>query len=459
MLSKEGKKVCVIEKEKIAMSTTGHTTAKITSQHDLFYKYLVDSFGFEYAQKYLNANEEAINKIEKIISEENIECEFEKQDSYVYTSLQKEVRKIEEEVETLNALGVKAQYVTSMPFPINICAAVKTPNQAQFNPRKYAISLAEKIIQNGSNIYENSLVNDIKKADDKYITFVNGKKVISKYVAIASHYPIINFPGYYFLKMYQDMSYIILVDPKQDIFENGMYISVETPTRSVRTVNIYNKKFLLVGGSEHKVGANDVSLDLKYKELEDYIKQFYPNSEVLYNWCAQDCISLDKIPYIGQFSKIMPNVYVATGYKKWGMTTSYVAANIIKDKILKNKNPYDEIFNSTRLKPIKNRVELGNMMKQTVYSLVLNKITSPKETLESLKPGTGGVVKFKGEKMGIYKAEDGKIYAVKPYCTHLGCELSWNNLEKTWDCPCHGSRYDYTGKLLMEPSVNDLKLE
>ena len=193
-----------------------------------------------------------------------------------------------------------------------------------------------------------------------------------------------------------------------------------------------------------------------YKSLETYAKEIYPSTKTKYRWSTQDCVTLDKVPYIGDFSNLMPNLYIATGYKKWGMTTSHVAAKIIKDRILGIDNEYNEIYKATRMAPLQNHAEFGNMLKQTVYSLGINKLKTPKYKVEDLKKNTGGVVEYKGEKLGVYKDNNGKIFAVKPYCKHLGCELSWNNLEKTWDCPCHGSRYDYTGKLITEPATQDL---
>lgn len=233
-----------------------------------------------------------------------------------------------------------------------------------------------------------------------------------------------------------------------------MYLLAENPTLSFRPVD---EQFLIVGGFDHKTGANNIDLDSSYKNLENYIRTIYPNANVKYKWATQDCVSLDKVPYIGKFSNVMKNIYVATGFKKWGMTTSHVAANIISDMILGKDNKYSYVYEATRFNPLKNYKEFGNMLKQTVYSLGINKITPPKEKFENLKNGTGGIVEYKGKKLGIYKDDEGNLFAVKPYCAHLGCELSWNNLEKTWDCPCHGSRYTFEGKLITEPSTKDLE--
>ena len=455
-LSKEGKKVVLLEKYKIGSHTSGNTTAKITSQHGLFYKYLVDSLGVDQAEEYLYANEEAIRNIEEIIKNENIECNFEKQDAYVFTQDIKELEKIKEEVKVVNELGFKAEFVEKIEVPKEILGAIKFPNQAQFNPVKYMIGLGESIEQNGAKIYENTKVIDIKKENDEYVTITeNGNEVRSKYVVLAPHYPFINAPGFYFMKMYQVTSYLIAVDTNGELFD-GMYINSENPTISFRTAEYQGKRILIVGGMDHKTGAK-IDLSNSYKNLEKVAKEMYPNSEVLFRWNTEDCIPLDKIPYIGEFSNLMPNMYIATGYKKWGMTSSNVAANIISNRILGKENKYEKVFESTRLKPIKNYKELGNIVKEVSYSLIINKLKKAEDILEDVKKDEGRIIELEDSKVGVYKNKDGKIFAVKPVCTHLGCELSWNNLDKTWDCPCHGSRFDYEGMSLYDPSIKDLE--
>ena len=235
-----------------------------------------------------------------------------------------------------------------------------------------------------------------------------------------------------------------------------MYINSENPTVSLRTAKYGDKRILLVGGMDHKTGAK-IDLSNSYKRLEEVAKQIYPDAKVLYRWNTEDCIPLDKIPYIGEFSNLWPNVYVGTGYKKWGMTSSNVAANIIVDKILGEESVYEDVFKSTRLKPIKNYEELGNMIKEVSYSAIINKLEKIDEYIKDVKQGEGKIVEVGSKKVGVYRNEEGKTYVVKPYCTHLGCELSWNNLDKTWDCPCHGSRFTFEGKSIYDPSMKDLE--
>lgn len=209
-------------------------------------------------------------------------------------------------------------------------------------------------------------------------------------------------------------------------------------------------------GSDHKTGFAPTP-ENAYQPLIDVAKKHYPNSEILYRWNTRDCISLDKIPYIGSYSSTLPGVYVATGFNKWGITASNVAANIITDEILGKENKYAFVFNSLRFKPLKNSAELGNMTKQVFKSFVSNKINIPDEEISKIKNDNGAIMKIDGVDVGIYKNPDGKIYAVKPICTHLGCLLTWNDLDKTWDCPCHGSRFDYTGKNIYDPAIKNLE--
>lgn len=209
-------------------------------------------------------------------------------------------------------------------------------------------------------------------------------------------------------------------------------------------------------GSSHKTGFAPIA-ENAYKPLIDVAKKHYPNSEILYRWNTRNCVSLDKIPYIGSYSSTLPGVYAATGFNKWGITSSNVATNIITDEILEKENKYAFIFNSLRFKPLQNRGELKNLTEQVFKSFLTNPIKIPENDLSQIKNNNGAIIKINGNNIGIYKDPSGKIYAVKPHCTHLGCLLTWNNLDKTWDCPCHGSRFNYMGKNIYDPALKNLE--
>ena len=494
-LTKENLKVTVLDMGKIGFQTTGNSTAKITSQHGLFYKDLKDSKGEDFARLYYEANEDAIKNIKKIVEKEKIQCDLECQSAYVLAANREEVQKVKDEVEVVRGFGGHAEYLEREDIDKNLLilnplAAIRFKNQAQFNSYKYTIELA-KICKNlGANIYENTKVVDVRDEKDYYyLETEDGYKIKAKYLVITTKYPIINIPGFYFMKMYQSTSYGISIPVKEKLFD-GMYITSTNPKVSLRMAKvdnniikdvvdgnienyakqdkenrkrvkekqnskIDNEYVLIVVGADHKTGEK-TDLSNSYKKLENIAKQIYPQGKVENYWNTEDCITLDKIPYIGKYSNIWENAYVATGFNKWGITTSNIAANIITDMIIGRKNRYEDIFISTRVEPVKNRQEVGNMLKETVSSLVLKKFELPESEQASLKNEEGKIIEIEGEKVGAYKDKEGRIYTIVPKCAHLGCELSWNNLDKTWDCPCHGSRYDYTGKMLYGPTVKDL---
>ena len=501
-LSKYKIRTVLIEKDEICKQTSGNSTAKITSQHGLIYKYLIDSKGREFARKYYEANEKAINNIKNIIDKEKIDCEFEYQPSYVFTQSIQEEEKIKDEVEAIKSFGGKAKLIEAPDIqlnklkcvelveksneklkidvdniekenlnlernlvkermkqilPIKAIAGVEFEKQAQFNLYKYGIGLAKICSDSGVKIYEHTKAIDVDTEDeDEYyvITLENGCKIKTKYLVIATKYPIVNIPGFYFIKMYQSTSYAIAMKTKQRLFD-GMYINSEEPTISLRTTKYGDEYLLIVVGSDHKTGA-EIDLSNSYRYLEEIARNLCTEGKIKYYWNTEDCITLDKIPYIGQYSKMWDNAYVATGFNKWGITTSNIAAEIITNKILGEESDYEEIFKSTRLEPIKNIKEVTNIVKESVNSLVIKKLEIPQEEANQIQNDEGKIVEVNGQKIGIYKDKEGVVYKVNPVCKHLGCELSWNNLEKTWDCPCHGSRYDYKGNLIYGPSVKGL---
>lgn len=464
-LAKEGINVIILDKDNIGQKVSGNTTAKITLQHNLIYDYLIKSFGTDFAMKYFKSNKEAISNIKKIIDDENIKCDFEYQDNYVYTTNQDDITKIHNEIKAINSLNnilnlnekdIFADFVTSCNLPFKICGAIKVKDQAQFHPLKYMFGLSKAIKNKGGIIFTNSLVTDVKQKDGIYTTYTDKHFIKSKYIVIASHFPFKDFPGFYFSKMYQSTSYVLGIDTKSDLFD-GMYISSDKPTFSYRTAKYKDKKILIMAGGDHKTGYAPDNNQTGYNILEQEAKKYYPNCEILYKWNTRDCITIDKVPYIGDFSNLMPNMFVATGFNKWGITSSNVAANIIRDKILGIKNEYSKIYEATRFSPIKNAHEMKNITSQVLKSFVTNRIKIPEENLSAIKNDNGGIIKVNGASIGIYKDINGKVFAVNPTCTHLGCLLTWNNLDKTWDCPCHGSRFDYTGKNLYNPAFKDLE--
>lgn len=445
----------LVEKDKICGKTTNFSSAKVTSQHGIIYNELSNKYGLKFAKYYLEANNTAISNIENIIEKENIQCDFKHENAYIFTQNVSDVDILKNEYKTLNKLNFKdVELLEDIDIDINCCQALKFKNQASFNPVKYTLSLANIIYRKNKNIFENTCVLNIKEDNGKYIINTQNHLITAKYIVLATHFPIKDIPGFYFLKMYQNTSYIIAVDIGKNKF-NGMYINYEDPTISLRSLEQNNKTILLIGGNNNKTG--DTNTIDKYSSLEKLAYKLYPDSKILCKWNTQDCISLDKVPYIGRFSKYMPNIFVATGFNKWGMTTSNVTANIITDMILNKHNKYEWVFKSTRYKLTKNIKEVYYITNQTIQSMIINKFKIKKESIEAIPNDTGKIIKVNGRNIGIYKNKDGKVYKVNPYCSHLKCLLTFNNLDKTWDCPCHGSRFDIYGNVINSPASKKIK--
>lgn len=433
MLKKKGVDCILLEGSRTASGQSRNTTAKITSLHGLLYDQLIKDFGKEKAALYAKANEEAISHYESLIKEESISCHFEKLPAFVYTT--EDSSSIEKEVDAARECGISAEFTDKVNLPFSVKGAVRFPDQAQFNPLEFLSALAKPL-----TIYENSRVTGIEK--DTVIT--KEGKIKAKHIIMTSHYPFLLTPGYYFARMHQERSYCLALKTPYPL--DGTYKEDKKEGISFRRY----EDLLILGGSGHRTGENKTGG--QYKALRALAEQYFPGALETCCWSAQDCQTLDGIPYIGHFSEQTPNWYVATGFGKWGMSTAMAAAEILSDLVTGKENPYEEVFTPQRFKLSASIGSLLNETKHSAVGLVLKKLKPVPSDLSCLEPETGKVVELDGEKVGVYKDKHGVIYAVDPKCTHLGCQLEWNEEEQTWDCPCHGSRFDYDGKLLDEPA-------
>lgn len=433
MLHKKGVDCILLEAATTGSGQSKNTTAKITSLHGLIYDKLINDFGKEKAALYARANEEAISFYESVIKDNNISCHFERLPSFVYST--KDTNSLEKEITAALECGIPAAFAKDCSLPFPTMGAVCFPNQAQFHPLEFLSQLSKPL-----TIYENSRVIDIEK--DTVITAEG--KIKAKNIILTSHYPFLLTPGYYFARMHQERSYCLALKTPYPL--NGTYKEDLKEGYSFRRY----EDMLILGGSGHRTGENKTGG--QYEALHQMAKNYFPGAPAMYCWSAQDCQTLDGLPYIGLFSEQTPNWYIATGFQKWGMTTAMVAANLLSDLIVGKDNSYAEVFTPQRFKLT---TSIGNLLVETKHSavgLVLKKLKPVPSDLSAIEPGSGRILELDGEKVGIYKDDQNEIHAVDPNCPHLGCLLEWNQEERTWDCPCHGSRFDYTGSLLDEPS-------
>ena len=391
MLKSAGVDCILLEADRICNGITKNTTAKITLQHGLFCDKLINRYGEEKARLYIKAQLNALNKYKDMCKDTS--CDFEIKDSYVYSLDDRD--KIEREIKALNSLGIGAELSDTSALPFSAAGAVRVPDQSQFHPLKFLYEISKDL-----PIYENTKVREFMPY--KVIT----EHALIKYdkLIIATHFPIINKHGSYFLKLYQHRSYVLALKGAQNI--DGMYVDECDKGLSFRNYG----ELLLLGGGGHRTGKKGGC----WQELEDFAEKYYKNAKIVGRWATQDCMSLDSIPYIGQYSKSTPDIYVATGFNKWGMTNAMVSADILCDLVRGKHNPYTQVFSPSR-----------TMLHS---QLAVNALES---TL-------------------------GLITPTAPRCPHLGCALKYNRAEHTWDCPCHGSRFGEKGELIDNPSTDDI---
>ena len=435
-LKEAGLDVCVLEAERVGSGQTKNTTAKITSQHGLIYGMLIEKFGQEKAHQYAEANQRAIKRFGNIIRKHRISCEFEEKDAYLYSVLDAEP--LRQEAEAAKHAGIDAGFVTETTLPFAVKGAVRFAGQAQFHPLKFLNAIAKEL-----PVYERTKVQKIK--ENRVVT--DRGTVTAKHIIMAAHYPFINAPGFYFTRMHQERSYVLALEQAANV--DGMYLGVDAGGYSFRN----SGEYLLLGGGNHRTGEN--SGGGKYAALREKAAEWYPDSREAAYWSAQDCMTLDGVPYIGQFAESTPSMYVVTGFGKWGMTTSMAAAEIIAELVMDNSHPYP-VFSPQRFvlsASAKTMLEDGL---QAVKGLGRSAFSLPRGAVEDLPRGHGGVVEYNGLKAGVYRTEEGELFVVDARCPHLGCQLEWNPDEKSWDCPCHGSRFDFKGNLIDNPAEKDL---
>jgi glycine/D-amino acid oxidase-like deaminating enzyme/nitrite reductase/ring-hydroxylating ferredoxin subunit len=455
LLKQSGATVALVEAGRIAKSVTGNTTAKITSLHGLIYDYLISQFGEGGARQYADAQQAAIEKIASLIEEHKISCDFRRTSAYTFTESEEELDQIKAEVEAATKLGLPASYVETTPLPFPIKGAVKFDNQAQFHPRKYLLALVEKIPGDGSHVFEETRALDVEDGDPCRVTTSQGT-ITAKSVIITTHFPFHD-PNIYFAAMHPGRSLVLGCRLNTPVPE-GMYISTGEDMHSFRSNPAEEGgEIWMVGGEKFKTGQGG-DTEERFKRLELYARGRFDVRSIEYRWATQDNNTVDRVPYIGKLSSGAKNLYVATGFGGWGMTNSHVAAMLLSDMIQGRENPWAEVFEPSRFKPITSAKDFIKENLNVAKQFMKDRISMPKLDDNLVLPrGRGEVFESDGEKVAVYIDDQGATYACSAVCTHMGCIVHWNSAEKSWDCPCHGSRFNYDGKVIQGPANKDLE--
>lgn len=451
LLAKNGIKVVLVDSDKIGFGSSGRNTGKITTQHDIIYSKLNKKYGIESASSYYEINNKALDLIESIIKENNIECGLERLPSYLFTGDVSYIDQLKEEYDVCKKIGIDCNYHDTINIPLPVKGALSFNNQAQFNPKKYIDGLAKVCESLGVKIYENTEIIDLEKentinAKTNSSNYINANKVI-----LASHFPWYDGMNFYFAKEKGDKSYLIGAKTKKS-FENGIFINIEDPSITFRNYKGDDKDLLIIGGKDHKVGQSKKE-DI-YKDIEKFAKDKFEIDEAIYKWSAQDYMSFDYLPYVGHINKKENRIFVATGFSKWGMTNGCASAIIISELILNNSSKYENLFNPSRISAYLTK----DFLKEN-FNVGINYISGKLNLGSDYMPtqkGEGKIVNIEGKRYGAYRHYNGELYIVDITCTHLGCELKFNNTDKTWDCPCHASRFDFEGNVLNNPAISPL---
>ena len=456
LLKRAGKTVALLDAKRILRGATGYTTAKVTAGHGLIYTHLQKHFGGDGARTYAAANQAGLEQIARFVAEEQIDCDFERKPNYVYTESEDDRSSVESEAEAARKAGLPASLATDLPLPFPTIAAVRLDDQAQFHPRKYLLPLARAIPGDGSHVFELTRVTGVAGSGPVRIRTDAGE-LTAEDVILATHLPILD-RGLFFAKAHPHRSYAIAarIEAAQD--PQGMYINTGTPTRSIRTA--YDEDgglLLLLGGEGHKPGA-EPDTERRYRTLEGFGREHWGATEFPYHWSTQDYMPVDKVPYIGRLTRGSSHRYVATGFNKWGMAHGTAAAMILSDAILRRPNAWAHLYDANRVKP---RASAAKLLKENgsvgVRFFVDRVRGAERGELADLAAGDGRLIRVKGRKTAVYRDEGGTLHALSPVCRHLGCIVGWNPAERTWDCPCHGSRYSGDGTLIQGPATEDLK--
>jgi glycine/D-amino acid oxidase-like deaminating enzyme/nitrite reductase/ring-hydroxylating ferredoxin subunit len=454
LLQQTGKKCIVFEAHNLCYGTTGGTTAHLNTLLDNPYSVIIKKFGEDNAKLVANATKDAIASIKENISQYKIDCEFEDASAYLFAQTEDQEKELKDIHDACRTVGVKAVYSDTLPVDISFKKAIIVDGQAKFHPVKYVQALAKAFEDAGGIIMQNCMVQGLEKHTVINIATTHGDFKADRFI-YATHIP----PGINLLHLrcVPYRSYAIALTLKNKNYPADLIYDMYDPYHYIRTQKIDGKDYLIVGAEDHKTGKVQNTNEC-FSKLESYIKAHFDVDEIITKWSSQYFEPSDTLPYIGHLPGADENIFVATGYGGNGMTYSHVAAITLRDIITNTENPYIKLFDPTRVKPVAGFTTFVSHNADVVKAFAEKLF--PKEKLEALADlqfDEGKVVKYDDKTIALYKDKNGKLFAVNPSCTHMQCNVAWNKAEQSWDCPCHGSRFNINGEILTGPATIDLE--
>lgn len=448
LLKDSGLSVALVEAAKIGRQATGKSTAKVSSQHALIYQKLADKFSNTYAQHYADAQQHGLDTIRQLVAEHNIDCSLETATAYVYAPDKNSVDAIKKEAEITQQLGLPASFVNDTDLPFSVEGALCFADQLRFHPTRYVSGLAQTIPGDGCHVFENSRV--ISWESDHVATATG--TVHAKHVVMATHLPLGMIGGYY-SRAFPNFEPVVAARvghaPKE------MYLSAGSPSYSFNSFRDENDQVYAVAtGSPFKGGDADAQSS-RLSEVETWLRKHFDVISIEHRWINEDYSSVDNAPYVG-YSSFGGDYLVATGFAGWGLTNGTAAATMLRDLIMDRDNPWLELFDAKRLKPVAGGPKFVKETAHVVSEFSKGHLNDTEQALDQLKAGEGVVIKADGEQIAVARDMDSKLHRVSAVCSHLGCIVGWNKTDQTWDCPCHGSRFTNEGEVLHGPAVDPL---
>lgn len=451
MLKDRGFKVALVEARRIGEEVTGKSTAKITSQHNITYTTIKRKFGEDGARIYAEANETGLSTIRELVRGYGIECNLEAAPAFVFTQDEDQISAIEEEAKLAKSLGLPASLTGDTGLPFQVRAAMRWDNQAKFHPVKYVKGLAATIPGDGCQVFENSRVIDWDP--DRIATA--GGTVRAGYVVMATHLPLGQI-GMFYAQAHPHMDPVVMGRIEPARAPEGMFITAESPHRSFRTHrDDQGETWMIFAGMSHKPGDTEAGRE-NMAALADFARRTF-GVEAEYHWTNEDYGPIDQAPFIGWSSSIRPGYLVATGFNAWGITNGTAAAILLADLIAGKDHPWLKLYDATRVKPIAGGVEFVKGNAEVAAHLVGGYLSRKPHEFEALRPGEGAVLKIDDSNVAAFRDEEGRVHACSAVCTHMGCLVGWNETDRSWDCPCHGSRFALDGSVIHGPAVTPLE--
>ena len=447
-------KPVVIEAEMLCSGTTGNTTGKLTIQHSIIYSNLMEKYGIDAARKFAASQSRAIRFAAEAVRKHHIDCQMAESTAFLWAaSANNEKDMLLAEYEAARRLEIPADWITKPEFPKGSKALLGFPGQAVFHPVRYAQGLADAAVKGGARIYTSTKAIGVEDGDIKTVVLENGASIRCRHLVQATQYPFYDGPNVFFTRLYARRDYGIAVEASGN-WPDGSYINIGEPARSIRTHVENGKRILIVVGDTHFPGRDEKDTGDHFQHLTDFADQIAGVKKVLAKWSAQDYETPDQIPYIGRLSD-HSNIYIAAGYRKWGLTSGTLAGMMISHLIDTGRCDYEDLYSRSRGDMVKSIGKVASEVFAGVGELIKSKFEGTRDYKELAK-GEGRPIRFGGHKAGVFRDDNDHVTVLDISCTHLGTELNFNASEKTWDCPAHGGRFKADGKLLEGPPKNPL---